>query len=73
MKESKKILLLVIAVLLFCIISIKPQTQLDSLKNALSKSEGKQKVKLLIKIGYFLSSENPKEAITYLDDAITLA
>jgi tetratricopeptide (TPR) repeat protein len=72
MQESKKILLLV-SVLLLCTIAVNPQSQLDSLKEALSKTEGKQKVKLLIKIGYFLSSENPKEAIQYLDKAILLA
>lgn len=49
------------------------QKQVDSLKQLLSESEGKQKISLLIKVGYFLSSENPKEAITYLDEAIQLA
>lgn len=49
------------------------QTQIDSLRQLLPESEGKQKVNLLIKIGYFLSSENPKEAISYLDEAIQLA
>ena len=49
------------------------QNQVDSLKQLLSESEGKQKISLLIKVGYFLSSENPKEAITYLDEAIQLA
>ena len=39
----------------------------------LGKSNEKQKLKLLIKIGYFLSSENPNEAVDYLDEAITLA
>jgi len=73
MQESKKKLLLIVTVLLLFTIIANSQTQLDSLKNALSKSDGKQKIKLLIKIGYFLSSEKPNEAINYLDEAITLA
>jgi tetratricopeptide (TPR) repeat protein len=55
---------------LFLFNSIQSQTQVDSLKALLDSSEGKQKLKLLIKIGYFLSSENPNEAIKYLDEAI---
>jgi len=47
--------------------------QVDSLKNLLPKSSGKDKIKLLVKIGFFLSSENPNEAIKYLDEAIELA
>ena len=57
----------------FLFISIQSQTQVDSLKELLSKSDGKQKLKLLIKIGYYLSSENPNEAVEYLDEAIALA
>ena len=53
--------------------SAQPQTQVDSLKVLLGKSEGKQKIKLLVQIGYFLSSENPTEAVQYLDEAIKLA
>lgn len=49
------------------------QSNVDSLKALLSALQGKEKVKLLIKIGYFLSSENPKEAIIFLDEAIELA
>ena len=58
---------------LFLFNSIQSQTQVDSLKGLIHKSEGKQKLKLLIEVGYFLSSENPKEAIEYLDEAILLA
>jgi signal transduction histidine kinase len=58
---------------LFLFVSIQSQTQVDSLKGLLSKSEGKAKIKLLVKIGYFLSSENPNEAIKYLDEAIELS
>ena len=72
MKIRTKILF-TICISLFLIISIQPQTQVDSLKELLAKSNEKQKLKLLIKIGYFLSSENPNEAINYLDEAITLA
>ena len=39
----------------------------------IQKSDGKTKIKLLVKIGYFLSSENPSEAIKYLDEAIELS
>lgn len=72
MKNKIKILY-AIYISLFLIISIQPQSQVDSLKELLIKSDEKQKLKLLIKIGYFLSSESPREAIEYLDDAITLA
>ncbi len=58
---------------LFLFVSIQSQTQVDSLKGLLSKSEGKTKIKLLVKIGYFLSSENPNEAINYLNEAIELS
>ncbi len=66
----------IIPLVLFFIFLFNPlhsQNQVDSLKNLIDKSEGKQKLKLLIEIGYFLSSENPKEAIKYLDEAISLA
>ena len=49
------------------------QNQVDSLRKQLDNVEGNDKLKLLIKIGYFLSSENPNEAIKYLDEAIELA
>ena len=62
-----------ICLTLFLFVSIQSQTQVDSLKGLLSKSEGKTKIKLLVKIGYFLSSENPNEAIKYLDEAIELS
>ena len=63
----------IIFIFLFLINPIQSQTQIDSLKGLISKSEGKQKLKLLIEAGYFLSSENPNEAINYLNEAITLA
>ena len=71
--KSKTKIFSVICLSFFLLISIQPQSQVDSLKELLVKSDEKQKLKLLIKIGYFLSSENPREAIEYLDDAITLA
>lgn len=52
---------------------VYPQKQVDSLKNLLISSEGKNKTKLLIQLGYYLSSENPTEAINYLDEAIALS
>jgi signal transduction histidine kinase/Flp pilus assembly protein TadD len=66
----------IIPIILFFISLLSPlhsQNQVDSLKNLIDKSEGKQKLKLLVEIGYFLSSENPNEAIKYLEEAISLA
>lgn len=71
--KSKTKILFTICFAFFLFISIQSQTKVDSLKELLGKSGGKQKLKLLIQVGYFLTSENPKEAITYLDEAITLA
>ena len=71
--NNKTKILFTICLTLFLLISIQSQTQLDSLKELLGKSNEKQKLKLLIKIGYFLSSENPNDAVKYLDEAITLA
>ena len=66
-----------LAILFFLLCVIKTltfaQTNVDSLKSLVDKTQGKEKVKLLIKIGYSLSSDNPNEAIDYLDDAIELA
>ncbi|MDY0082694.1 MAG: tetratricopeptide repeat-containing sensor histidine kinase, partial [Ignavibacteriaceae bacterium] len=65
-----------LTILLFLFISsqtVYAQSQLDSLKNLLASAQGKEKIKLLIETGYFLSSENPKEAIKFLDQAIDLA
>lgn len=72
MKSKIKIIPLLFS-FLFLFTSLQSQTQIDSLKELLGKSEGKQKISLLVKIGYFLSSENPDEAIKYLDEAIALA
>lgn len=74
MQKQNKIFVLSILILalLFADINIS-QTQLDSLKNLLPSKEGKERIKVLIKIGFFLSSENPNEAIKYLDEAIELA
>ena len=73
MQKQRKISLLFILIitLLFADINIS-QTQLDSLKNLLPESAGKEKIKILVKIGFFLSSENPTESIKYLDEAIEL-
>lgn len=61
-----------VCISLFLLITVYSQSPVDSLKTSLKSAEGKSRVKLLIKIGYFLSSENPNEAIKYLDEAINL-
>jgi signal transduction histidine kinase len=71
--KSKIRIITIILCFLYLFNSIQSQTQVDSLEALLGKSEGKQKIKLLVQIGYFLSSENPNEAIKYLDEAIKLA
>lgn len=52
---------------------IYAQVNIDSLISLSKVKEGKEKLSLLIKIGYYLSSDNPREAIKYLDEAIFLA
>jgi signal transduction histidine kinase len=71
--KSKKNIISTFICFLFLLNSIQSQSQVDSLKGLLEKAEGKQKIKLLVKIGYFLSSENPNEAIKFLDEAIQLS
>jgi signal transduction histidine kinase len=71
--KSKINIISTIICFLFLLSSVQSQSQVDSLKGLLEKAEGKQKIKLLIKIGYFLSSENPNEAIEFLDEAIQLS
>ena len=71
--KSKINIISKIVCFLFLFNSAQSQSQVDSLKGLLEKSEGKTKIKLLVKIGYFLSSENPTEAIKYLDEAIELS
>jgi signal transduction histidine kinase/Flp pilus assembly protein TadD len=73
MIKSKNKIIPIILFLIFLFSPLHSQNQIDSLKNLIDKSEGKQKLKLLVEIGYFLSSENPNEAIKYLDEAISLA
>jgi signal transduction histidine kinase len=72
MKFKIKIISVILS-FLYLFNPVQSQTQIDSLKSLLGKSEGKQKIKLLVQIGYYLSSENPNEAIQYLDEAIKLA
>lgn len=72
-KHTKINLLICISLLLLYFSFLNAQSQVDSLKELLSKTSGKQKLQLLIKIGYYLSSENPNEAVKYLDEAIVLA
>ena len=73
LNQLKIFLTLIISILLINVSTLNSQSQVDSLKNLLQLSEGKSRVKLLIKIGYFLLSENPNEAIKYLDEAIELS
>lgn len=54
-------------------IVIYAQENIDSLIALQSQKDGKERISLLIKIGYYLSSDNPKEAIQYLDEAISLS
>lgn len=69
-----KIIFLTILIFLFISsVTVFTQSEVDSLKTLLSTAKGKEKIRLLIEMGYFLSSENPKEAIQYLDKAIKLA
>lgn len=49
------------------------QTNIDSLKSFVIKADGEEKIKALIKLGFYLSSDNPNLAIDYLDQAIQLA
>jgi signal transduction histidine kinase len=69
---KKLVSILIITIILFST-SFLAQTNIDSLKNLISKSSDAEKLSLLIKIGYYLGSDNPKEAIEYLDTAIELA
>lgn len=68
----KKIFSVLITVLLFSQTFLS-QTNVDSLINLINKSSDKEKLSLLIKIGYYLGSDNPNEAIKYLDQAIDLS
>lgn len=54
-------------------INLFAQTNIDSLINLSERSQGKDKINLLIKIGYYLGSDNPAQAIKYLDEAILLS
>jgi len=68
----KKIFSFLITVLLFSQ-SFLAQTNVDSLINLINKSSDKEKLSLLIKVGYYLGSDNPNEAVKYLDQAIALS
>lgn len=71
--KSKNPFILLIIYLLLLNLSLFAQTNIDSLINLAEKSEGKEKISLLIKLGYYLGSDNPAQAIKYLDEAIALA
>ncbi|MGQ9847991.1 MAG: tetratricopeptide repeat-containing sensor histidine kinase [Bacteroidales bacterium] len=68
----KKIFSFLITALMFSY-SLQAQTNVDSLINLINKSSDKEKLSLLIKIGYYLGSDKPNEAIKYLDQAIALS
>ncbi|MBE0539359.1 MAG: tetratricopeptide repeat-containing sensor histidine kinase [Ignavibacterium sp.] len=71
---KKHYILEILCILVFILSAIgNAQINIDSLKQIADKSEGKQKLKTLIKLGYFLSSEDPDNAVRYLDEAIVLA
>jgi signal transduction histidine kinase len=73
---TNKIKILFIVNITFFIFSsslLFSQTNIDSLKGSLPKVKGNERIKLLVDIGFSLQSENPKEAIKYLDEAIDLA
>lgn len=71
--KSKNPFILLIIYLLLLNLSLFAQTNIDSLINLAEKSEGKEKISLLIKLGYYLGSDNPVQAIKYLDEAISLS
>ncbi len=76
MALTNKIKILFIVNITFFIFSsslLFSQTNIDSLKGLLPKVKGNERIKLLVDIGFSLQSENPKEAIKYLDEAIDLA
>lgn len=76
MALTNKIKILFIVNITFFIFSsslLFSQTNIDSLKGLLPKVKGHERIKLLVDIGFSLQSENPKEAIKYLDEAIDLA
>lgn len=67
----KKILVIFLLFLLNS--SFIAQVNIDSLITLSKSAEGKDKINLLIKIGYYLGSDNPNEAVKYLDEAIKLS
>ncbi|BDQ03460.1 tetratricopeptide repeat-containing sensor histidine kinase [Ignavibacterium sp.] len=71
--KSKNPFIFLIIYLLLLNLSLFAQTNIDSLINLAEKSEGKEKISLLIKLGYYLGSDNPAQAIKYLDEAISLS
>lgn len=72
LKIMKKISCFLISVLLFSQ-TLLAQVNVDSLINLVNKSSDKEKLSLLIKIGYYLGSDDPNEAVKYLDQAIALS
>ncbi|WP_337873052.1 tetratricopeptide repeat protein [Ignavibacterium sp.] len=68
MKKNLAILLLVLLNTSFI-----AQVNIDSLITLSKSAEGKDKINLMIRIGYYLGSDNPNEAVKYLDEAIELS
>lgn len=67
---KKKLVILLIILLNSSFIA---QVNIDSLITLSKSAEGKDKINLLIKIGYYLGSDNPNGAVKYLDEAIKLS
>jgi signal transduction histidine kinase len=61
-----------VLLLLFITFLASAQTKVDSLKSLVANTNGEDKAKILIKLGYYLSSDDPNQAIIYLDQAIEI-
>ncbi|MFN3872355.1 MAG: tetratricopeptide repeat protein [Ignavibacterium sp.] len=72
-KKTNNLFYLLIIFLSYLNINLFAQPNIDSLITLAEKSEGKEKISLLIKLGYYLGSDNPNQAIKYLDEAIILS
>lgn len=71
----KKVYLTKIFLLIYlcCFTPSIAQVNVDSLILQSQRAQGKEKINLLITIGYYLSSDKPRDAIKYLDEAIKIA
>lgn len=71
--NNQKLFILLLIFLSYFNIYLFAQENIDSLISVAQKSEGKEKISLLIKLGYYLSSDNPQQAVNFLDEAIYLS